>query len=333
MDLVKLVEVTRGDLVESSHYGVVAIVDSKGNVIASKGNIEYITFMRSAAKPLQAIPVVESGAAEYYGFTLPELAVITGSHNGEEVHQQTVLGILGKLGYKESDLLCGSPKPLHKPTALKLSLENKKTRPLHCPCSGKHCGMLALCAHGNYSLTNYYKLEHPVQQIMLEFAADFAQLPKDSVGIGIDGCGVPVFSMSVKNMALAYANLVNPQRFPLKRQKACRLLAQAMDEYPNLVAGSGRFTTILQRELKGKVIAKDGSEGVFCFGIPQKGWGVAIKIVDGGNRAVAPVVLSILDQLGILTEEEKENLQYYYQPQVKNFRGETIGEIKTIFEL
>jgi len=331
METSKLVEVTRGEMVESVHRGVVVAVESSGNTIYSMGDPQYYTFIRSAAKPIQAIPVIERGAAQKFGFNEQELAVITASHSGEFEHQEAVKGILKKIGLDTGNLLCGTTKPLHKPTADKMSRENIKPGPIHCPCSGKHAGMLAIAVHEKMRLEDYYLLEHPVQQIMLETMAELAEMKKEDIKIGIDGCGVPVFGLPVRAMALAYANFVHPDKFSVKRQEACLRLGKIMGKYPKLIAGSGRFTTVLAEQVGTRIVTKDGSEGIFCIGLPEEGLGIAIKIEDGSARALAPVVLKVLDELGILTARDKEALNGYYHPQIKNFRDEVIGEIRTVF--
>ncbi|KJS20831.1 MAG: hypothetical protein VR72_13840 [Clostridiaceae bacterium BRH_c20a] len=331
MEISKLIEVTRNDMVESVHRGVLAVVDNRGNTIYSVGNPNYCTFIRSAAKPMQAVPVLERGAALHFGFNERELAVITSSHSGELEHQEAVKGILSKIGLDNSNLLCGTTRPLHKPTVNNMLLENIKPGPIHCPCSGKHAGMLSIAVHEKMSLKDYYILEHPVQQIMLETMAEFAEVEKGEIKIGIDGCGVPVFAMPIRAMALAYANFARSDKYSLKRQEACQRLSNAMVNYPQLVAGTGRFTTVLLEQLGDKGIAKDGTEGIFCVGLPKEGLGIAVKIEDGGARALAPVVLKVLDELGILTEQDKEALKAYYHPQIRNFRDEVIGTIRTAF--
>lgn len=331
MESSKLVEITRGEMVESVHRGVVVVVNTRGNTIYSIGDPQYYTFIRSAAKPMQAIPVIERGAAQEYSFTAQELAVITASHSGEVEHQEAVKGILNKIGLVTDNLLCGTTKPIHKPTANKMALEKVKPSSIHCPCSGKHAGMLSIAIHEKMSLDDYYHLEHPVQQIMLETMAEMAEMNKGDIKIGIDGCGVPVFGMPVKAMALAYANFARPEKLSEKRREACLKLSKIMGENPQLIAGSGRFTTELVKQLGTKIVAKDGTEGIFCIGVPEKGLGVAIKIEDGGARALAPVTLRILDKLEVLTKEDKEALHSYYYPQIKNFRDEVIGEIRTTF--
>ncbi|NLT96272.1 MAG: asparaginase [Clostridia bacterium] len=331
METGKLVEVTRGEMVESTHRGVVVVVDTSGKTVFAVGDPQYRTYIRSAAKPMQAVPVIERGAAQRFGLSEQELAVITASHSGEPEHQEAVNGILKKIGLSTDNLLCGTTKPLHKPTAAKMAAENIKPGPIHCPCSGKHSGMLAIAVHENYSLNDYYLLEHPVQQIMLETMAELAEMKKEEIIIGIDGCGVPVFGMPVKAMALAYANFVRPDKFSSSRQEACLKLARIMGENPKLIAGSGRFTTVLAEQLGTKIVAKDGSEGVFCLGIPEKGLGIAIKIEDGGARAMDPVILRVLDRLGLLTAEDKEALDSHYHPRIRNFRNEVIGMIRVTF--
>lgn len=328
-----LAEVTRGNIVESIHRGHIVVVDNQGEIKASVGNPNFKTYLRSSAKPLQAVPIVESQAAFQYGLTEEELAVITGSHSGENQHQKAVCGILEKLNLDKKYLQCGVHPPLHKLTRKKLASGGKKPESLHSACSGKHAGMLTLTKYHQDSLEDYYKENHPTQQKMLATVAEFAELPKEDVVVGIDGCGVPVFGMPLKNMALAYANFVQPVKFTAERQKACAILQKAMRNFPELVAGSDRFTSRLLAKLGTEIVAKDGAEGVFCLALVEKGWGIAIKIEDGSARPLNSVVLKVLLDLEILKPEDLKDFASDYTPVVKNFRGEIIGEIRPVFSL
>ena len=333
MEAIKLVEATRGGVVESVHRGVVAVVDSQGKLIASAGDTRYLTFIRSAAKPMQAIPVLESGAADYYALTKEEIAILTASHSGEEEHVRVVMQVLTKIGLTAAFLQCGTHPPLHRQSAKALIAKGLEPTALHCSCSGKHTGMLILTRFKEWGLEDYYKLEHPVQQLMLECMADFAGLKPQEIPIGIDGCGVPVFAMTVEKMALAYARLAQPQGFAPERQEAALKIREAMSTYPSLVAGTGRLATDLMNVAGHKLVAKDGAEGVFCLSVPAKGWGIALKIEDGHTRALGPAVIAVLEQLGLLTDEEKERLANHARTELKNFRKEVIGEIRPAFAL
>ncbi len=333
MEVVKLVEATRGEVVESVHRGVVAVVDSEGKLVAAAGDHRYVTYIRSAAKPMQAIPVLESGAADHYALSLEEMAILTASHSGEEEHVRVVMQILSKIGLTAAYLQCGTHPPLHRASAKVLIAKGLEPTVLHCSCSGKHAGMLILTRFKEWNIDEYYKLEHPVQQLMLQCMADFAGLAPEEIPIGIDGCGVPVFAMTVEKMAFAYARFARPESFAPERKEAVLKLREAMTSYPSLVAGTGRLATDLMKVTGNKLIAKDGAEGVFCISVPARGWGIALKIEDGNMRAVGPAVIAVLDQLGLMTDEEKELLAIHARTELKNFRKEVIGEIRPAFTL
>jgi L-asparaginase II len=240
---------------------------------------------------------------------------------------------MDKIGLEAKYLQCGIHPPLHKGTANELALKGQAPNVFHCTCSGKHAGMLALAMHLNLSLHDYFKLKHQVQQIMLHTIAELADLSIPSIGIGIDGCGVPVFAMPLERMAYLYARWANPSNLSAERIKACKLLQKAITTYPEIVAGTGRLASDLMKITGEKLLAKDGNEGIFCIGIPSKGWGIAIKIEDGSIRAVGPVVIETLRQLELLTENEYKQLSSYSSKELKNYRGELIGEARSAFML
>jgi L-asparaginase II len=333
VETVKMAEVTRGNLVESIHRGAVVVVDNKGKIIAAAGDPSYFTYFRSAAKPIQALPVVESGAAAHFGLDLKEIALLTGSHSGEAEHGATTLTILQKIGLGPEHLQCGTHYPLDKSSREVLLAKGLEPTTLHCTCSGKHAGMLTLARYRGLSLDDYYQLEHPVQQEMLQTVAEMAGLTCEQITVGVDGCGVPVFALPLEKMAYAYARLAAPEELTETRKEACLLIKKAMTTYPLLVGGTNRFDTALLQVTGNKLIAKFGAEAVYCVGVPAKGWGIALKIEDGNERALAPVVLSILEQLGLLAVEEKEKLASYKRKRLKNNRGEIIGEIRAVVSL
>lgn len=333
MEAVKLVEVTRGKTVESIHRGVIAVVDAEGKKIASVGDSSYFTFIRSAAKPIQALPVLETGAAQHFAFNLEDLALMMASHSGEPEHVRIGRQIIDKIGVEPEILQCGVHPPLHRPSAHDLEAKGQEPNVFHCTCSGKHAAMLAIAKHMDFSLRDYFLPEHPVQQLMRQTIAAFAGLDPGKIGTGTDGCGVPVFALPVEKMAYIYARWADAAGFDEERNKACLTLQQAITTYPEIVAGTGRFTYDLMKVTGTKILAKDGNEGVFCIGIPDKGWGIAIKIEDGHTRAVNPVVVETLHQLGILTTQEYAALLSYQRKELKNYRGELIGEIRPAFRL
>ncbi|HHV71280.1 MAG TPA: asparaginase [Clostridia bacterium] len=328
-----LVEVSRSGVVESRHYGSIAVVNRKGKLIASAGDPELVTFIRSAAKPIQAVPLVESGAADRFGFTPKELAVMTGSHSGEDIHTEAVRSILKKIGLDENSLLCGIHQPFSKEVQSSLALKGEKPGPVHNNCSGKHGAMLSLAVHLGYSIRNYTALEHPVQQIMLEEISYFTGVDKNRIRLGLDGCGVPVFGVSLLGMASAFSKLAWMDGLPEAKKEAVGRIVRAMQDYPEMVAGSDRLCTELFRNTGRKLVLKYGSEAVYCLGHLPSGVGIAIKVEDGSDRALGPVVIETLWKLGFLTYEELVKLRHFHRPQIRNHRGDPVGEVRPVVKL
>jgi L-asparaginase II len=337
-----LVEVTRGLLVESRHRGFIAVVDADGAVVASLGNIGTPAWFRSAAKPFQTIPIITSGTVAHYRFTPRELAVIIGSHSGENVHLETVLSILNKIAVDESSLKCGAHMPFDEASAKQLRAENQEPRALHNNCSGKHAGMLAFAKHIGESLENYLDPDHPIQRQIHSTLSRFAGVSVDEIKIAVDGCGAPVFGLSVEAMARSYARLVCAGRAGIESDLAAAAGAavSAMIEYPEMVGGTrGRLDTDLMLVAKGEVISKVGAEGTQLLGVKPnerypKGLGVAIKIEDGDiRRARDPVVIETLRQLGLLDDAQLAALARYARSTIFNHRKIEVGEVRTCFTL
>lgn len=329
----KLAEVLRGEQVESVHQGIIAVVNKNGKILASLGDSQALSFFRSAAKPFQALPVIESGVVVDHAFTLKHIAIIISSHNGEPEHCEAVSEVLEKIGLSADYLRCGLMAPRHKLSHEQLLMEGVDPSPLHNECSGIHAGMLVLARYSKQSLDDYYLPEHPVQQEILQCVAEAAGLRPQDIPLAIDGCNVPTFALSIERMAYAYARLAVPDDFNEVRNTACEIVKAAFSAYPFLLAGTARFTTDLLKATGSKFLAKDGAEGVYCLGIPEEGIGIAVKIADGNERAIPPVVLSILDQLGFLTAQEKDRLSAYRRKPIYNVCRELVGEIRPAFSL
>jgi len=325
-----LVKVYRNELVESIHRGSLAIVSKNGDLLYYVGDPYYVTYMRSSAKPLQAIPVVESGALEKYGINERELATIVASHNGENIHIEAVRSILNKIDLDETYLKCGIHMPYSEEARKKLILEGKEATPVYNNCSGKHSGMLLLAKMKNYPFEKYYEPEHPVQKEILKTMRYITKY--EGIKIGVDGCGVPVFGMPLYNMALGFARLTNPEDLERRKKEAVEKIVHAMQSYPENVAGTKRFDTDLMKTTR-KVIGKSGAEGVYCVGALNKGIGIALKIDDGANRAKSPVIMEVLKKLDILNEKELESLKKYHAPLNKNHHKKIVGKIIPEFEL
>lgn len=328
-----LVKVTRGNLTESMHRGHISVVDNKGKLIAFVGNPRHYGYMRSTAKLLQAIPLLEARGDEQFGLTEAEIALCCASHGGEPEHTAAVQSILHKLGLSESALACGRQEPIYKPAADDLKQEALKPFQLHNTCSGKHAGMLVLAKAMNVSIEQYTHLEHPVQQKMLRIVSNMCGVPPESVGVGTDGCGVPVFAMPLSSLAYAYARLGAPDELAAQRAAACRKIIHAIGRHPYYVAGTNRFDTRLAEVTKGRVIGKMGAEGVYALAVPDRRIGLAVKIDDGAERALYPTAAEALVQLGALTPEEAGQLADFHRPKVINLRGDTVGSIHPSFQL
>lgn len=302
-----LARVYRGNLVESIHRGDWVLCDHQGQVLAYGGCPSKITYWRSAAKPIQALPVVEQGVAEHYGFSDDELAIMCSSHTGEDFHIATVKSLLGKISLPETAIKCG-------------------TSQLSCSCSGKHGGMLALCQYHGWDIDNYLQAEHPVQQLMLAQISRMCNINQQKIVLGVDGCGVPVFGLPLKDMALAYARLVKPVGLSDNLVAASNRIVQAMHSFPQMIAGPDQFCTDLMTSYSQiGLIAKSGVEGIYCLGLPETGLGLALKIEDGNKRAIPTIILAILAKLGYSGES---NILGKYRPvYITNDHGHQVGKI------
>ena len=330
-----LVEVTRGGRIESEHRGAIAVVDATGQLIAHVGDVQLISYLRSSAKPFQLLPLLESGAADRFGFTDAELALIAGSHSGESRHVAAVHSILNKIGLSEDALQCGVHVPFNPDSVKALRAVGREPTVLYNNCSGKHAGMLAQAIDRGLSTDDYLDPQHPIQVTIRQRLAELAELPLDQVSVGIDGCSAPCFAMPLSASALAFAKLAEAGS---KLQEAgLGRVAQVMMAYPEMVAGEGRLDTDLMRAVSQRIVSKGGAEGYHGLGIIRpdgSALGIAIKIGDGdGKRGGHPVVIEVLRQLGVLDETALVALQSYRAWPITNHRGLEVGEVQASFNL
>ncbi len=337
-----IVEATRGRIVESIHYGAIAVVDAQGNLLASLGDPETVTFLRSTAKPFQALPFVERSGDLDYGFTPRELAVICASHSGTDEHFAVVSGIQKKIGVGEQDLLCGVHRPYDELTAKRLENDGLPFTSNRHNCSGKHTGMLAHARLRGLPIEDYINPSHPVQQSILQAFADMCDLSVDQVELGIDGCSAPNFAVPLRNAAWAYARLCDPTGLPKERANACRRITTAMTSNPFMVAGPERFDTNIMEIASGRILAKAGAEGYQGIGIMpgalepgSPALGIAFKISDGdlGGRARPLAALEVLRQLGAISRQEMESMAKFGPKPLKNWRGIEVGQFQPAFVL
>ncbi len=335
------VEYVRGPIVESVHYGSAAVVDPAGRILASAGDPAQVSYYRSASKPIQAVPVVESGAADRYGFTPAEIAIICGSHGGEDIHLATVQSILQKIGMSADLLACGAHPPYDKRAAAALAAAGGTPTPLCNNCSGKHAGMLTLCAFYGWDPAGYQRPGHPVQERMLQTVAEFTGLPPAQIAQGTDGCSVVTFGVSTYHMAFSFARLAQPPAdWPAARRDACARITAAMVAHPEMVAArQDRLDTDLMRAYNGRLIAKAGAEGVYCLAVLPGGAervrGLALKLLDGdeGGRARNPAVLGLLEQDGLLTPALAGTLARYGEQPILNRAGLNVGTVRAVLRL
>ncbi|MEJ7761758.1 MAG: asparaginase [Thermomicrobiales bacterium] len=332
-----IVEVTRGGRVESAHQGIVAVVDLDGKVVASAGDPDHVVFFRSSAKPFQAVPLVESGAADAFGFTPAELALCCASHVGTRRHQEAVAAMLAKVGLDASALRCGTILPGDRETAAEVLGGTLPHSPLACDCSGKHTGILATCHHLGESPDDYRSPDHPAQRRIMGVISEVLRLPEADIVMGIDGCSLPTFGAPMRAFAASFATLAAPDRAApgAGRRHAAALtrLRDAMMAHPANVSGDGRICTTLMRAGEGRIVAKGGAEGLFCFGVPERGIGVAIRILDGSTRGHPAVVAAVLEQLDLVSPAVIEAVRRDHPGPIHNHNGMHVGDLRASLRL
>lgn len=333
----EIARTTRGGIRESSHYGVVVAVNAAGEIVGAAGDPDDVIFFRSSAKPFQAIPVIESGAADAFGFTPAELALCCASHAATPDHQRQVAAMLGKIGLAVGDLQCGCPLTIDDAESARIVLGLTERTPLQCDCSGKHTGMLATIVHEGMSQDDYLEPDHPLQQRILQIMATFMRMPTHEIVIGTDGCSLPTFGAPVRAFATAFAALAAPERTPVGagREHAVALnrLRQAMTAHPVNVSGEGELVADLMDVSEGRIAAKSGAEGLICLAVPERELGIAIRVADGSFRAHPAITVAALEQLDILDAPVRQEILRRHSPELRNHNGRLVGEIEPVFQL
>jgi L-asparaginase II len=349
----RLACVWRGELLESVHYGSLAVVDSAGRLLAWAGDPAHRTFIRSAAKPFQALPLAVEGGVEEYDLSSEELALVCASHGGEPKHVAAAAALLRKGEFDESDLLCGVHRPFDERAATELRQAGESPTPLHNNCSGKHAGMLLASRMLDFPPAEYTSPEHPLQKQILQTLADFAAVDPGEIGLGIDGCGVPAFHLSLYRAALAFARLGAVARSdsdegPLARYAAgANEIFEAMTGHPDYVAGAWSMTTPLMESFGGSLLAKEGAEGFYAIAVEpalasvvaerlgfdeQVGIGIALKLADGSmTRGRDCAVIHTLEQLGF--QVDTRSLGAYRERRITDSSGAPVGRVGSDFEL
>ncbi|MEQ1950770.1 asparaginase [Mesorhizobium yinganensis] len=323
-----LVEVLRGEIVESAHRGAVAVCDADGKAVLEIGDTSQPVFPRSAIKAIQALPLVESGTADAYGFGNKELALACASHGGEPAHVELASAMLATAGLDGAALECGTHWPSHQDSTLALARAGRLPNDLHNNCSGKHSGFICTCVHLGVDHHGYVAAGHRSQQMVREAMQDVTGARHDAGNSAIDGCSIPTYAIPLKDLAAGFAKMVTGKGLSAKRAKAARRLMAACMAEPFYVAGTGRADTRLMQAAPGRIFVKIGAEGVYCAALPELGFGIALKAEDGGERAAEVMVAAVLSRLLKADEDLSERLAAMARPPVLNRKGLAVGVLR-----
>lgn len=323
-----IVEATRGSQVESRHRGIAAVVDSRGNLIECWGDIETHIYPRSAIKPLQAIPLLESGAADAVSLAGREIALACASHMSERFHVDLVRDWLGRLGLGPGDLECGPHMPRHEGAAAAVIRSGQAPDAAFNNCSGKHTGFLTTARHLGETTVGYSRADHPVQERLLNLLSELGGADLSGTARGLDGCGIPVVGMPLVAMAQALARMADPSGLAPARAGAADRIFNAMTENPQFVRGTGGFDTLAMTAGGGRFATKTGAEGVHAGIVPELGVGIALKIEDGASRATEIAMAAILNHLGVIDEAGRVALAPFFDQPLVNTVGATVGQLR-----
>jgi L-asparaginase II len=323
-----LVEVTRGAMVESRHRGAVAVADAAGTAVLALGAIEAPVYPRSAIKPLQALALVESGAADAFGLGAEEIALACASHSGEPRHVAAVETWLHKIGCGVSDLECGAQLPTNENALRELLRQGRAPTVVHNNCSGKHAGFLTVARHMGNPIKGYIGFDHPVQQLLRAIISEICGADLEHAPRGIDGCGIPVLAVPLVRIAAGMARMAAPENLPGRRREAAKRIRAAMAAHPFLVGGTGRFGTAVMEAAGEQALVKGGAEGVYCAMLPTAGLGIALKIDDGAGRAAEVAMGSLLRRFKALDDARATRLAARLEPAIVNWAGREVGRIR-----
>ena len=320
-------EIRRGSLIESRHRGSIAVVDADGSLVLALGNVETLVYPRSAVKAMQALVLVESGAADRFGLGEEAFALACASHGGEPGHVAVVERMLAAAGLDPSALACGVHWPSHAPSAHALARSGATATALHNNCSGKHAGFLcAACALG-VDPHGYTEPGHAVQRAVKAVFEDLAGIAIPDEHRAVDGCSVPTWAMPLSALARGFARFGSGKGMGPERAKAAQRLRAACAAKPWHIAGTGRFCTAVMEHFGDRVFVKTGAEGVFCGAIPGASLGVAIKIDDGAARASEVVMAGVIERFVPLDDEDRAALDRLLRPALRNWNGIEVGAI------
>lgn len=326
LPFVPMAEIRRGGITESLHHGIAVVADAEGRVLQAWGDPAFVTFPRSSLKPFQAIPLVESGAADAAGLTEEHLALACASHGAEDFQVALVRDWLERLGLAESALVCGPDMPRAQADQARVWRSGGDRSRIFHNCSGKHCGFLTLARHIGAPVAGYDDPAHPAQRLYLEafselIGEDAAKLPR-----GVDGCGLPALALPMRTMAAAAARWAAAKVATESRRTAIRRLQSAIRAYPDHLSGRDSATGRIVRATQGRVLLKSGAEGYVVGFVPEQGLGIAVKLADGAARAKMGVFAALLGRLGLT--DAAEALAESVEGGIRDSNGRPVGEIR-----
>jgi len=319
-----MVEVTRSDFTESTHYGVAVLINSNGEILKEWGNSNILIYPRSALKPIQSLNLYKDGVAEALNLSDKLIALTTASHHAETIHQRMVSDWLKKMNLNENHLSCGPAWPLNEKYQLEAYSKYKTKRKIFHNCSGKHCGHLAVCSYKNLPIKNYQNKDHPIQKDLIQLIEDLSKYKVKN--IGVDGCTLPNPLIPLKKFAFATAQLADYKKLNDHSDIAKRIFDSCV-KFPEIAGGSKSINSILTKLSNGKVFVKNGAEGVFVAIIPELKSALAVKIIDGASRAAEVAIAGLISELKIINNDQIEKIK---KSPVKNSAGQVIGSMKWI---
>jgi L-asparaginase II len=326
-----LVEVTRANVIESRHRGAISVFDGDGTEVMTVGDVARPVFPRSAVKSIQALPLIESGAADAYEFSRADIALACASHSGEAAHADRAASMLAKAGLSAHDLECGTHWPTRQEATIELARSGGQPRALHNNCSGKHSGFVCTCRHMGIDLRGYVKAGHKSQEMVREAMEAVTGAAHGEDSCGTDGCSIPTYAVPLSNLAKGFARMATGQGLGQRRAKAASRIFEACMAEPFYVAGTERFDTKLMTLGAGRIFVKVGAEGVYCGALPELGLGFALKCDDGAVRAAETMVAALIARLS--KDALGEEVGALSHQVMKNWNGIEVGIVRPAGEL
>lgn len=324
-----IAEEYRGGYVENMHQGIIAVMNDKKEIIYEKGDADQFVYYRSAMKPIQAIPAFSTDIIEKYNLTYREAALFTASQRGEDYHQKTLKSLLEKLKLREDYLVCSPSYPLNEEPYAAYLWDHKEKRRLFHNCAGKHLGILAYAREKGLPLDGYEKVDHPVQQEILQLVSELSEIPVDEIHHGTDGCRLPIYGVPLKNMSLSYLKFAAPDMIQSQQNRdVITKIGTVMNEHPDIVASHDFICTTLLED--SNIVAKGGAQGVYCLALRKERLSIALKVLSGTELLWPVLVADILEKLNYDNQETIDRLRRLSDGKIRNDSGHVVGDTKIL---